>query len=420
MYGINIIVVALPFPYTGGGYRALLSIREYKKRGINPFLVLPWSLSFQSATQEKSFLLSEKIHVYRSAMLPRIFSINFPLRRSLASFFVSRYLPMVRVIIGRDIAHNSHCVMSMHENVDAITTCLRIGELSSLKRIALLQLPLFYGDQQRLKNIEESRFLWLETMESFRMRALWGILREVERSVSKGLKRLLNDFNLILAVSRSIPIEMGEGWSDRIVSLDPGVALSQEDLTLINSLLEETKEKRKIVLFGGRPTPDKGIIEALMVFNKVIKSVGPDYKLAITGRISNENLERIRAICNKMGIKNNVLFYGFLPREERLAIVAKSKVMLYPSHVDAFPYAVLEALHLNTPVVAYDIPALRIYYGDLEGVTLVKELDVEALAQKTVEIIEKKSVYVEKPKFGKSWDEIMDEESKIIKSCLIK
>ena len=46
--------------------------------------------------------------------------------------------------------------------------------------------------------------------------------------------------------------------------------------------------------------------------------------------------------------------------------------MIYPSHVDAFSYTVLEALNLKTPVIAYDIPALRIYYNNLEGVTLVK------------------------------------------------
>jgi len=242
---VDMIIVAMPFPYTGGGYRALLSIREYRKRGINPFLVLPWSLSFRFTAQERLFLLKEGMRVYGSATLPRIFSFHFPFRRSLANFYTSRFLPAVKIEIDRDIASNSHCVMSMHENSDAITTCLRIGEVFSLKRIALLQLPPFYGDSQRLKSIEEARYLWLETIEDFRTRALWSIFREIERGISRNMKRLLNDFDLILAVSKSIPMEMGGEWSKKVVPLDPGVALSQEDMLLINNVLRRTRRRGK-------------------------------------------------------------------------------------------------------------------------------------------------------------------------------
>lgn len=91
-------------------------------------------------------------------------------------------------------------------------------------------------------------------------------------------------------------------------------------------------------------------------------------------------------------------------------------MMLYPSHMDSFPYAVLEALYLNTPVVAYNIPALKIYYENIEGITLVKESDIETLIQESIEIIKAKNINIEKPKFTKSWDEIMKEETTIIKN----
>jgi len=78
--------------------------------------------------------------------------------------------------------------------------------------------------------------------------------------------------------------------------------------------------------------------------------------------------------------------------------------MLYPSHEDTFSYAVLESLHLGTPVVGYKIPALEIYYGGLPGVVLVEEWDLEALAVKTMEILEKRVDAVEPPKI-KPWGE---------------
>ena len=242
--------------------------------------------------------------------------------------------------------------------------------------------------------------------------------RKINENVAKNIRSLLSKFDLILAVSRAIPIEMGEEWIHKVVSLDPGVALSQSDLQLINEISTKTRRKEKIVIFGGRPDPYKGIIDALLAWKSILRSANQDYKLIVTGDVQPNILARLKLFCRKMNIEDKVLFTGFIPREERLSLVAKAKMMLYPSHVDSFSYAVLEALHLNTPVVAYDIPALKIYYSGLEGITLVKETDIESLAQKSIEYIESKNVQVEKPIFTKNWDKIMDEETEIIKRCL--
>jgi glycosyltransferase involved in cell wall biosynthesis len=92
--------------------------------------------------------------------------------------------------------------------------------------------------------------------------------------------------------------------------------------------------------------------------------------------------------------------------------------MLYPSHVDAFPYAVLESLHLGTPVIAYRIPALEIYYGGTPGVELVDEWDLESFTVKAIDILEKGVGVIEPPKI-KSWDEIMNEEVRIVQKLVI-
>jgi glycosyltransferase involved in cell wall biosynthesis len=113
-----------------------------------------------------------------------------------------------------------------------------------------------------------------------------------------------------------------------------------------------------------------------------LKSISQDYKLIVTGNVQPKILDKLSAFCRDLGLKDKVLFYGFVSREKHLSLVAKSKIMIYPSHVDSFSYAVLEALNLNTPIVTYKIPVLKIYYGNLEGVALVEESDIEALAQK--------------------------------------
>ncbi|MEM1772555.1 MAG: hypothetical protein QXQ71_01865 [Desulfurococcaceae archaeon] len=89
--------------------------------------------------------------------------------------------------------------------------------------------------------------------------------------------------------------------------------------------------------------------------------------------------------------------------------------MLYPSHVDSSPYSVLESLMLGTLVVAYDIPALRLYYGSTRGVYLVREGDVEALSKETIDVLSSRTEEVEPPKL-RSWNDILEEEVSVIKN----
>jgi glycosyltransferase involved in cell wall biosynthesis len=422
---INMLVVATPLPYTGGGgYRALLSLKEYKKRGINPFLVLPWSFQFKARERirkDLGFLLKDGVDLSGCAIPPKFLYHNFPTRRAISNLILSQFPSLIKIAIKGRSSHEFQCVMSMHEGVDAITTALRVGEIFSLEKImVLLQLPPFYGDKRRIKNLERANHLWLELTKTNPLRRPWMALnRKVSESVIKNVKRLLGRFDLILAVSRAIPIEMGERWIYRIVSLDPGVALSQNDMQLISEVSIKTHRKEKIVIFGGRPDPHKGVIDALLAWKRILKGMNQNYKLIVTGDVQPNILARLKLFCRRINIEDKVLFTGFIPREERLSLVAKAKMMLYPSHADAFPYAVLEALHLNTPVVAYDIPALKIYYSSLEGVTLVKESDIESLAQKSIEYIESKNIHVEKPILAKNWDKIMDEETEIIKKHIL-
>ncbi|MEM4813812.1 MAG: glycosyltransferase family 4 protein, partial [Ignisphaera sp.] len=142
-----------------------------------------------------------------------------------------------------------------------------------------------------------------------------------------------------------------------------------------------------------------------------------DIKLIFTGSINDAVLRKIMHLCKKLGIEDKVLFTGFISRDKRFEIVAKAKLMLYPSHIDAFPYAVLESLYLGTPVVGYDIPALRFYYSGNPGVKLVREWDLEALATEAINILEKGIETIELPKIP-SWRDIMNKEVALIRKVI--
>ena len=142
-----------------------------------------------------------------------------------------------------------------------------------------------------------------------------------------------------------------------------------------------------------------------------------DLKLVVTGYLRGNLIHSLIRACKKLGIEDKVIFTGFVSREKRFEVIAKARLVLYPSHVDAFPYAVLESLHLGTPVVGYRIPALEIYYGNQPGVKLVEEGDIEALTVEAVDVLEKGVEAVEPPKI-RSWREILEEEITIIRKAM--
>ncbi len=122
----------------------------------------------------------------------------------------------------------------------------------------------------------------------------------------------------------------------------------------------------------------------------------------------------MRRIAANLGLKDNVVLLGYMRRDhDYWSLRRKAKLTLYPSHVDSFSYIVLESLLLGVPVVAYNIPALKLNYG---GLYLVEEGDVEALATKVLEVLERRRVEVGIPPVRTNYEVALEEKALIEKS----
>ncbi|MFZ8824505.1 MAG: glycosyltransferase [Desulfurococcales archaeon] len=154
------------------------------------------------------------------------------------------------------------------------------------------------------------------------------------------------------------------------------------------------------------------MIEALYAF-RIMSKKHPGLRLFITGKLESGLERALMEFARKLNIHDKILLAGYIPREELFTLKAKALVHLYPSHEDTFPYSVLESLALGTPVVAYDIPALRINFLEkgAEGISLVEEFDVKGLAEEAFKLIGQKAMPPEFP----SWEEIMEKELSLLK-----
>ena len=424
----SILVVAAPSPLTGGGgLRALRSLREYA-RFFNTSLFIPWGLwSDKRLLQESmNFVRELKGIGVKFAGHSDLHRVLYKLGETFDSKGVIENLALVIPSIMCLRVNTAHyeAIIALHESWDAIYSGRVLAEFFDAPSAVLLQLPPFYGSRKRSLNIMKALLLWRKLISgSLVEKALFeseALIRYslVERLRKSRYENVLRKYDIVLGVSRAVAAEMGNEWLNKVICLDPGVSLDEEDLEAMVNIRKGTRERGNHIVFGGRVAADKGLVEALIVFKSISKSFS-GLKLVITGRMTPKIYLRVKRICRKLSIEDKVVFTGFIPREKRFEIVAKARLTLYPSHVDAFPYAVLESLHLGTPVIAYKIPAIEIYYGKSPGVELVEEMNLEALAVKTMDLLEKKIETIEPPRI-KSWKEIMSEEVEIISKLTLK
>jgi hypothetical protein len=133
-------------------------------------------------------------------------------------------------------------VVSHHETVDSLRVASLARERLGLKGATILQLPPFYGDVVRLRRIQRStRLYWhlvITASKPVSPRDLIyyshsKLVLPVSTRVAWGsARKLLSGFNAVLAVSPSIPLEMGGEWAYRVVSFR-GVGVDRGELEVL-------------------------------------------------------------------------------------------------------------------------------------------------------------------------------------------
>jgi len=130
------------------------------------------------------------------------------------------------------------------------------------------------------------------------------------------------------------------------------------------------------ILSVGTLEPGKNHRALLRAFSR-LKGKGLAHKLVIVGQRGwmYEGLPRLVAA---LGLEGDVLFPGYLPREELARYYRGAALFVFPSLYEGFGLPPLEAMAFGLPVVASAAGALPEVLGD--GALLVDPKDDEALA----------------------------------------
>ena len=184
-------------------------------------------------------------------------------------------------------------------------------------------------------------------------------------------------------VSKSFSV----GW-DKIDVIYNGVEASKFEFqwTAAERAAQRAKlalPEEKIVMFVGRFVREKGI-QVLLNAAHVILAQEPDTKFMIVGGGHRERLERY---AEWAGLKDKVLFTGFMANRSLHQLYRVADVAVFPSLYEPFGIVALEAMAAGAPVVASDAGGLREVVHHDETGTLSFAGDPQSLAWAVLKVL---------------------------------
>ena len=201
--------------------------------------------------------------------------------------------------------------------------------------------------------------------------------RWIVRPIEKLLYRL--PYRRIVTVSRAVADDLVKRFGvkpSRISVVANGVDVAAIDAA-------PASNKPVDLLFVGRVIPHKHVedfLRAVAVLNAERSTTGlPPVRGTVVG--PGPGLTAAKKLAVAMGLEGMVEFTGGLA--DHAAVIGRmksSRVLVFPSTREGFGLTVAEALAAGTPVVAYDIPAIRETLGAGAAGVLVPPRDIPALA----------------------------------------
>lgn len=137
-------------------------------------------------------------------------------------------------------------------------------------------------------------------------------------------------------------------------------------------------------VFQGRFHPQKGVVELIEIWKKVVKK-NPFAKLVMIG--DGPLMKRVKCKVQSAKLKNNVLMTGYLfDGEEKYRIFSQSKIVVHPAFYDSGGMSAGEAMAFGLPCVGFDLKAYKSYYP--KGMIKIKVGDLDAFAVSICRLLE--------------------------------
>jgi glycosyltransferase involved in cell wall biosynthesis len=177
-------------------------------------------------------------------------------------------------------------------------------------------------------------------------------------------------------------------------------------------------------VFVGRLHEPKGIFDLIQIWAAVCKE-SKDKRLALIGPGLPGVISALKEKISLAGLDGNIDLIGYVSDKDKFGIMKSSRVFVFPSHEEARPLVVMEAMACGLPVVLYDLPVFEELYpsGLVEKAAFC---DFRAFAQKVLAILKDNRLSQEFSSCGReyarhfSWADIVNNEYSCLKESLLE
>jgi len=205
----------------------------------------------------------------------------------------------------------------------------------------------------------------------------WQYILDVERSAAESA-------DLIIAVSNRTREQVKRLGADerkiRVVynGVDSGRFSS---VKMDGKAAEQLKKDKKIVLFLGRLTEQKGPVQFLHAAKKVLAK-NPNVLFVVAGK--GELLPLLINMSLELGISQNVKFLGYVPEDEQAKLYKLADVYVMPSTSEPFGITALEAMSSGVPVIISKTSGVA---EIVRSAIRVDFWDINAMAEKILAVL---------------------------------
>jgi glycosyltransferase involved in cell wall biosynthesis len=154
---------------------------------------------------------------------------------------------------------------------------------------------------------------------------------------------------------------------EKIVTIYPGVdreifkPISNSDI--LNKVKEKYNLPYKFILFVSTLEPRKNLPTLLKALYNLKRKQSIPHKLVCVGK-KGWFYENIFEMVKNLNLEDDVIFTGYVPDEDLVAIYNLAEVLVYPSFYEGFGFPILEAMSCGCPVIASNTSSMPEVVGD--------------------------------------------------------
>lgn len=160
-------------------------------------------------------------------------------------------------------------------------------------------------------------------------------------------------------------------------------AVRLDEIKKYQSLAFKHKPLPKVydAVFQGRFHPQKGVVELIDIWRKVVNKI-PNAKLVMIG--DGPLRKNVESRIRDLGLDENVKLFGYVfDGEEKYRIFSQSKIVVHPAFYDSGGMASAEAMAFGLPAIGFDLRAYDSYYP--KG--LIKSKDKEEFTNNIIDML---------------------------------